>query len=127
MKILLDSHVFLWAITNSPRLSPVHRKLFESEKNDLYLSVTSIWEMLIKNALGRLTLPAPPTQYLTRQLEKNRILLLPLRTLHLEALERLPPLHRDPFDRILIAQGSSERMPIATADEQMRQYGAATL
>jgi PIN domain nuclease of toxin-antitoxin system len=122
LKLLVDTHVFLWAITADPRLSASHAKQFLDEANDLFLSVASLWEMLIKVGVGRLPLPSPPTEYLVRQMEKNRVSLLPIRTSHLTELEALPPLHRDPFDRMLIAQSRAEKMPLLTVDDAVRQY-----
>lgn len=123
MKILLDTHVFLWAITDSPRLSVEQRELFLDEDNELHLSVASLWEMLIKAGLGRLPLPEPATEYLVRQMEKNRIVLLPIRIAHLAELQRLPLLHRDPFDRMLVAQARSEKLRMLSVDERMLEYG----
>ncbi len=123
MKILLDTHVFLWAITDGPRLSSEQRKMFLEEGNELHLSVASIWEMLIKTGLGKLPLPSPAAEYLEKQMEKNRIALLPIRMAHLSELQGLPPLHRDPFDRMLIAQARAEKMRLLSADARMREYG----
>ena len=123
MKILLDTHVFLWAITDSPRLSVQQRELFLDEVNELHLSVASMWEMLIKAGLGKLPLPEPAIEYLVRQMEKNRILLLPIRIAHLAELQKLPLLHRDPFDRMLVAQVRAEKFRMLSVDERMREYG----
>ena len=122
MKILLDTHVFLWAITAAPRLSAEQREMFLDEMNDLHLSVASIWEMPIKAGLGKLPLPEPATEYLVMQVEKNRITLLPIRIAHLAELQKLPPLHRDPFDRLLVAQARAEKMRMLSADARMREY-----
>ena len=78
--------------------------------------------MLIKVGVGRLPLPLPATDYLMRQMEKNRVSLLPIRLAHLAALEGIPPLHRDPFDRILVAQARAEAMPLMTTDDGVRRY-----
>lgn len=123
MRILLDTHVFLWAITDAPRLSAEQRAMFLDEANELHLSVASIWEMLIKAGLGKLPLPSPATEYLVRQMEKNRIGLLPIRVSHLAELSGLPPLHRDPFDRMLVAQAKAEKMRMLSGDARMREYG----
>jgi PIN domain nuclease of toxin-antitoxin system len=80
--------------------------------------------MLIKAGLGRLSLPQPAVNYLGRQMETNRVQLLPVRLSHLGVLETLPPLHRDPFDRMLVAQARAEKMRLLTADRELRQYGA---
>ena len=122
MRILLDTHIFLWAITSDSRLSPAQRDLFLDDASDLFLSVASLWEMLIKTGLGRLPMPAPSTDYIVRQMEKNRIAILPIREAHLAELETLPPLHRDPFDRMLVAQARAEKMPLLSADAAIRQY-----
>ena len=122
MRILLDTHIFLWAITGDSRLSPAQRDLFLNEASDLFLSAASMWEILIKTGLGQLPMPTPSTDYIVRQMEKNRIALLPIRVAHLAELENLPPLHRDPFDRILVAQARAEKMPLLSADAAIRQY-----
>ncbi len=127
MKILLDTHIFLWAISDDARLSTAHRALYLDEANDLYLSVASIWEMLIKFGLGKLPLPAPATGYIVKQLERNRVSTLAIRVAHLAELEALPPLHRDPFDRMMVAQARVEGMPILSADSGIRKYGVAVL
>ena len=127
MKILVDTHIFLWAITDDPRLSSAHRVLYLDPANDLYLSVASIWEMLIKTGLGKLPLPAPAADYIVKQMEKNRLHSLTIRISHLTALEALPPLHRDPFDRMLIAQALAERIPILSADSELRKYNVEIL
>ncbi len=123
MKILLDTHVFLSEITDSPRLSQEQRGLFLDEDNKLHLSLASLWEMLIKAGLGKLPLPEPATDYLVRQMEKNRIVLLPIRIAHLAEMQKLPLLHRDPFDRMLVAQARAEKLRMLSVDERMREYG----
>jgi PIN domain nuclease of toxin-antitoxin system len=127
LKILLDSRVFLWAISGDARLSKAHRNHFLDEGNDLLLSVASVWEILIKAGLGRLPLPRPASTYLAKQTERNRIGMLSIRAAHLEALEMLPPLHRDPFDRMLVAQALSERLPMLSVDKGMKKYGVKVL
>lgn len=97
--------------------------MFLDERNELYLSVASIREMLIKASLGKLPLPIPATEYVAKQMEKNRVGLLPIRVAHLGELERLPHLHRDPFDRMLIAQARAEKMRMLSADGRIREYG----
>ncbi len=119
--------MFLWAITDDPRLSNVHRLKYTDPENELYLSVASLWETLIKVGLGRLTLPVPAADYLAKQMEKNRVAVLPIRMTHLAELEKLPPLHRDPFDRMLVAQARAEGMPILSADAALQRYDVAIL
>lgn len=127
MKILLDTQIFLWAIIGDKRLSKVQSAAYLDQTNDLYLSVASIWEMLIKYELGKLPLPSPAADYILRQMETNRIAMLAIRAGHLVELEKLPPYHRDPFDRMLVAQARSEGMPILSADKVIRKYGTRVL
>ena len=124
MKVLVDTHVFLWAITSDSRLSKKHRALWLNESSDLYLSAASVWELLIKAGIGKLPLPSPHGEYILRQMELNRLTLLGIRPAHFSELESLPPLHRDPFDRMLVAQARAEEMPVATADPVFRRYHA---
>lgn len=127
MKILLDSQVFLWAISADKRLSKAHSAAYLDPANELYLSFASIWEMLIKCGLGKLPLPLPAADYISRQMETNRIAMLALRAGHLAELEKLPPLHRDPFDRMLVAQARAERMPVLSVDKTIKRYGVKVL
>ena len=127
MRILLDTQIFLWAITGDKRLSKAHSAAYLDQTNDLYLSVASIWEMLIKYELGKLPLPSPAADYILRQMETNRIAMLAIRAGHLVEFEKLPPYHRDPFDRMLVAQARSEGMPILSADKVIRKYGTRVL
>jgi len=121
MKALLDTHTFLWAITEDPRLSRRARQMYTSS-NDLWLSVASVWEILIKARVGKLPLPDPVGPYLTKELAKNRIEVLPITLDHVLKTEALPLHHRDPFDRLLIAQGIEEGWPILTADPWFARY-----
>ena len=127
MKILLDTNAFLWAITDDARLRKPQRDAFMDEANDLYLSVASIWEILIKTGLGKLPMPSPAASYVQKQMARNRIASLGIQPHHLAELETLPTLHRDPFDRMLVAQAKSEGMPLMTGDRTMRRYGVRLL
>jgi PIN domain nuclease of toxin-antitoxin system len=127
VKILLDTQVFLWAITDDARLKASHRDLFLDGANELNLSLASVWEMLIKTGLGKLPLPLPAGEYIARQMEKNCLNPLTIRMSHLLELEKLPPIHRDPFDRLLVAQARAEKMPILSADPTLREYGVTIL
>lgn len=122
MKILIDTHVFLWAITEDERLSDEHRAIYLDSSSQLYLSVASVWEMLIKSGIGKLPLPRPASNFILRQMEKNQIDMLTIRAAHLIQLESLPPIHRDPFDRMMVAQAMAEGMPIISADVAFRRY-----
>jgi PIN domain nuclease of toxin-antitoxin system len=127
VKILVDTHIFLWAITDDHRLSAENRTVYLDNSNQLYLSVASVWEMLIKCGLGKLPLPKPASGYILKQMEKNRVEMLTIRAAHLTQLESLPPIHRDPFDRMMVAQASAEGMPILSADPALRRYGVRVL
>jgi PIN domain nuclease of toxin-antitoxin system len=122
VKVLLDTHVFLWAITDDARLTTKNREIYMAQENELYLSVASIWEILLKTGLGKLPLPAPAAEFITKQMDKNRVALLPIRVSHLVKLETLPPLHRDPFDRMIAAQALAEGVPVMTVDEAFARY-----
>ena len=120
--LLLDTHIFLWAISGDQRLTKKHRALWLDERNELFLSFASVWEIMIKAGLGRLPLPAPHAKYIFGQMEKNRVNWLGVRSVHFTELESLLPLHRDPFDRMMVAHALAERIPIATADPMIRRY-----
>jgi len=122
LKILLDTHTFLWAITDDRRLSEPARKAFSAANNDVLLSVASIWEILVKSETGRLPFPRPIGAYLRAQLSKTAITVLPILLSHVLALEQLPSHHRDPFDRIILAQAIAEKLPVVSADAKFRSY-----
>jgi len=121
MKALLDTHTFLWAISNNPRLSPKAQQIFTGP-SDLWLSVASLWEILLKSQAGKLPLPSPAGPYIVKELVKNHIEVLPITLDHVLRLEFLPVHHRDPFDRLLIAQSIEEGWPIVTADPLIARY-----
>src|SRR5205814_2194137 len=122
MKLLLDTHIFLWYITNDQRLSAELASAISDEKNDVYLSVASIWEALVKYQLGRLSLPSPADQYLQERQEQHRIVSLALETAAAAQVLKLPALHHDPFDRMLVCQAIHHDLVLATADEQLEEY-----
>jgi PIN domain nuclease of toxin-antitoxin system len=107
MKILIDTHAFLWFINNSSQLSTDAKNLLESEA-DLLLSVASLWEIAIKTSLGKLTLPGVYGQFIPQQILQNEIEVLPISIEHLTVIATLSCHHRDPFDRLLIAQAMAE-------------------
>jgi PIN domain nuclease of toxin-antitoxin system len=121
MKAILDTHAFLWALAGDARMSRHARDVFAGSA-DLFLSMASIWEILIKVQSGKLNLPQPAGPYVLSRLAENRIKTLPISIDHLLAIERLPRHHRDPFDRMLIAQSMEEDWPIITADPKFKQY-----
>ncbi|MFL6228443.1 MAG: type II toxin-antitoxin system VapC family toxin [Pyrinomonadaceae bacterium] len=112
MRLLLDTHAFLWFIMGSANLSPAARALIEDVANEKFLSVASIWEIAIKTSLGKLTLSAPLDVLIPQQLAVNGIELLNITLAHAAAIATLPFHHRDPFDRMLIAQAAVENMPV---------------
>src|SRR5206468_7311776 len=103
MRLLLDTHIFLWYITADPSLPAAFRSAIQDPANEVFLSVASVWEAVIKYGLGKLPLPAPPEDYLPRQRELHRMASLPIEEGCWTHLAKLPLLHRDPFDRILVA------------------------
>ena len=121
MKALLDTHTFLWAITQEGKLSRRAQQIYTGS-NDLWVSVASVWEILIKVQAGRLPLPEPAGPYLVKKLLKDKIEVLPITLDHVLSIESLPPHHRDPFDRLLIAQSIEEGWPIITADPLFERY-----
>ncbi len=122
MRLLLDTHVFLWYITADPRLPTAFRDAIADPDNQVFLSVASVWEAVIKNGLGKLSLPASPAEYLPRQRALHRIGSIPIEEETLVHLAALPPLHRDPFDRILVSQAMQHAMTVVTVDVAVKQY-----
>ena len=122
MKILLDTHTFLWFINDSPELSSSAADLLESDV-DLLLSTASLWEIAIKVSLNKLTLPDSYEQFIPQQITLNNIEILTITFEHLTVVSRLPFHHRDPFDRLLIAQSMSENLQIVSVDTQFDRYG----
>jgi PIN domain nuclease of toxin-antitoxin system len=121
MKAILDTHAFLWALVGDARMSRHARDIFAGPAS-LSFSIASVWEILIKVQSGKLNLPRPAGPYVLRKLAENGIEILPISIDHLLALERLPMHHRDPFDRMQIAQSVEEGWPIITADPAFKQY-----
>jgi PIN domain nuclease of toxin-antitoxin system len=127
MKLLLDTHIFLWYITADPKLPASFLSAIQDPANEVYLSVASIWEAVIKHSIGKLPLPAPPAEYLPQQRAAHGIASLPIEEGALPHLAGLPPLHRDPFDRMLVAQALEHGMAIASVDPDISAYGIALL
>ena len=127
MKILLDTHTFLWAITNDPQLSATVRQEIVDPANEVFVSVASSWEISIKYGLGKLQLPQTPDQYLSQQRSKAGFDLLVIDEPEVCQVRRLPMVHRDPFDRLLVAQANCHGMRLATNDAIFSQYPVQTL
>jgi PIN domain nuclease of toxin-antitoxin system len=122
MKLLLDTHTFLWWITDDPQISAKALELIGDSQNNLYWSAASSWEVAIKYALGRLPLPDTPAIFLPTELGKNRIETLPIVDTHAFQAGQLPRHHRDPFDRMLVAQADVETLGIISNDPKIRLY-----
>ena len=122
MICLLDTHTFLWFINDDPALSSNAKSLIESPENIIFLSAASVWEIAIKVSLGRLEIPSPFADFINEQLQKNSISLLEIKTEHTGKVVTLPFHHRDPFDRLIIAQAASEGIPIIGKDIVFDNY-----
>ena len=123
MKVVLDTQAFLWFLVGDARLSHEAREAIENDANERLLSIASTWEMAIKASLGKLTLAQPLAAMLREQLRANGVALLPLTLDHVEIVAGMPFHHRDPFDRIIVAQSLHERAPLVTADAILERYG----
>lgn len=121
MKLLLDTHLLLWAAGQPERLSASARSLIDDEDNTLLFSAASLWEVTIKSDLGRTDFRVDPRQ-LRRGLVDNGYLELPITHRHVTSLKGLAPLHRDPFDRMLVAQSIAEGIALVTTDPVVAQY-----
>ena len=122
MKYLLDTHILLWFLTDDKKLSRRARQLIESSSNESFLSIVSLWEIAIKTGLGKLDLDKPFEQMFPEQLYLNNIKILDITVNSLIKLTTLPFHHRDPFDRLIIAQGLVENLPIISVDTDFDAY-----
>lgn len=127
MRLLLDTHIFIWWNGNMSLLSPQARALCEDKENTLVLSLVSIWEMQIKSQLGKLTFNQPLSKVIESQQHANNLELLPITTEHIYTLGDLPDHHKDPFDRLLIAQANVEQIALVSADAIFHQYNVQLL
>lgn len=123
MKLLLDTHVFLWWVCDAPELSDTARAAISDPRNACHLSMASCWEMSIKSSLGKLKLKKPVERFISEQMQQNGFLMLNIDLRHLAKVEVLPFHHRDPFDRLLIAQAKTEKMTLVTVDAAVTAYG----
>lgn len=127
MRVLLDTHVWLWLQTSPERLSERSLDLLADPANELLLSAASAWEIAVKVGLGKLSLPAAPADYVPRRLATSGTTALPVELRHALHVATLPRHHRDPFDRLLVAQAQVEGMPLMTADPQLSAYDVEIL
>ena len=123
MKLLLDTHVFLWWVSDAPELSVAARAAISEPGNTCYLSLASCWELAIKSAVGKLKLKKPVQRFVSEQMQQNGFLMLNIELRHISKVEALPFHHRDPFDRLLISQAKTERMVMVTAVPILAAYG----
>ncbi len=122
MRLLLDTHIFIWLIDGNPKLSQTARQAIEDESNTLHLSIVSLWEITIKTSLGKLELAIPLEQIFINFILPSGIEILPIHLPHLLILQTLPFHHRDPFDRLLISQAKSEILTLVSEDGMFEQY-----
>ncbi len=127
MRILLDTQVWLWMLMSPDRLSDRGRSLVEDPSNDLLLSAASTWEIAIKASLGKLELPGPPEVVVPKMMDESQVTALPILLSHTLRVAELPQHHRDPFDRLLVAQAQLEAVPILTADARIGAYDVEVL
>jgi PIN domain nuclease of toxin-antitoxin system len=126
MKVLLDTHAFLWAVAEPEKLSKQAARVIEDQANQLLLSAASLWEIVLKTQAGKLQLPEAP-RFLAEHMAQLGIEPLPVEAGHVLALLSLPRHHRDPFDRLLVAQCQTEHVPIVTANKEIRRYPVQTI
>jgi len=122
MRILLDTHCWLWWVAEPDKLGDKARRLIEDRRNTIFLSAASSWEISIKYSIGKLNLPEPPDEFVPKRLARDSISALPIEHIHALHVASLPFHHHDPFDRMLISQSILESLPILTVDTQFDSY-----
>lgn len=127
MRLLLDTHTFIWYATDNSRLSTIARSLINNGENDIFLSTASIWEMAIKHSIGRLSFSLPFMEFIRQQLSVSNMGILEINLHQIEVVASLPLHHRDPFDRLIIAQAIAEQIPILSVDSVFDAYAIARL
>jgi PIN domain nuclease of toxin-antitoxin system len=127
MKVLLDTHTFLWWVADDPQISVTAKNIITNPDNDIYLSVVSAWEIIIKVGIGKLSLCEPPEIYIPTRIASNQFEILPVQISHILKINSLPNFHKDPFDRLLIAQSLVENFSLITLDSAIAQYPVQTI
>lgn len=122
MRLLLDTHSFLWYVLDDPRLSPTARQVIDDESSEILISPASFWEIAIKISLGKYSLTVPYATFWNSGIEGNGFRILPIDVRHTAALIDLPYHHRDPFDRLIIAQAMVENIPVLSGDTPLDAY-----
>lgn len=123
MNYLLDTHTFLWLNIEPEKLSRKVAQLVTEPQNEIYVSAATAWEISIKYGNGKLELPLPPDRWIQARITQNAYVHLPILVSHASAVHKLPDIHRDPFDRLLICQSQLENMPLVTKDPLIQKYG----
>ena len=122
MRFLLDTHAFLWFVLDDKRISEQAKSTIADSKNEIYFSAASVWEMAIKTKLARLKIKDDFESFIISQLSTNNFVPLSITISHSLYTERLPQIHKDPFDRIIVAQSKVEGLPLISRDKQIRKY-----
>jgi PIN domain nuclease of toxin-antitoxin system len=122
VRVLLDTHCWLWYLLAPQRLNPVATEVLRDQQNQVYFSAASAWEIVVKVGTGKLSLPLPPTRYIPSRLAELNHQSLPILQSHVLRVEQLPYHHRDPFDRVLVAQAQEEELQLMTADQALKAY-----
>ena len=127
MKVLVDTHSFLWALLRDHRLSSRAKSILRDGDAELVFSLVSLWEIAVKMKIGKLNMLGSSVAYIRDEMDAYGMELLPIRYEHILQLEMLPPNHSNPFDRLLIAQAITESLPILTNDTKVREYPVKVL
>jgi PIN domain nuclease of toxin-antitoxin system len=127
VRVLLDTHAFLWLVTDDPKLSATAKSVFLDNDNELLLSAVTGFEIAVKYSLGKLSLMEPPEPFIQNRIRANALSPLAITIVHTLRLAELPFHHRDPFDRLLVAQALCEDLPILSADEMLSAYGVGRI
>ena len=122
MKYLLDTHAFLWFVSDDNNLSPKAKSIIKDHNNEIYFSAASAWEISIKIRLGRLTMEENLEPFIVAQLAENNFQTLSITILHSIYTSKLPEIHKDPFDRMIIAQSKAENMSLISKDKNIKKY-----
>ena len=122
MKYLLDTHAFLWFVSEDNRLSSKAQSIIKNSRNDIYFSAVSAWEMSIKIRLGRLSIEEELEPFIIKQLSENNFSTLSITIFHSIYTSKLPEIHKDPFDRMIVAQSQVEDMPLISKDKNINKY-----
>ena len=122
MRILLDTCAFLWLVTDDPQASELSKEIFLNDDNELFLSAVTGFEIAVKYSLGKLRLTEAPKEFIANRIQANVLTELPVSMTHALILQNLPLHHKDPFDRLLVAQAMVNQIPLLSADQQLSAY-----